>query len=354
MAFQAGTQIRPELGNADFSGFARAAEIQGQAFANLGAQIGGAIKDYNEKKEEKKLTGQAAELLAGLPGAEGLGITDKETARVAINSLGGPAATLQALNAFQMGQANLESTRQATDQAAEAFPLQQQVTQAQLNGMTAGAVMAERKQKLSEDIAKNTREQNERKLNLEEQELNLKIAQLASQGNSVSVKQVQSAQEFLEDNDLMILDGAVYEKSGMFGGKLTEVLNPAILDVEGVKTLLDMSANAGAVSPAASENFEGMRIVPEGEGGQPVVSESAVSEAALDSVVQPRPEGSRLERGADSIMRSLGNFREAGLEFGKGTKALPFAAFDYLVNPDSPSFDVSKARARGLTTPLFQ
>ena len=224
MAFQVGTQIRPELGRADLSGFERSGQYLGQAIANVGAQIGGAIKDYNEKKEEKKLTGQAAELLAGLPGAEGLGITDKETAKVAIKSLGGPAATMQALSAFQMGQAKLESTRQATEQSAslfptqkelqeqnllrqkqifeqgaEAFPLQQQVTQAQLESMTAGEqraaaaadraqelfpfqleslqaqiaateqgteaskaglTMAERKQKLSEEIAKNTREQN--------------------------------------------------------------------------------------------------------------------------------------------------------------------------------------------------
>ena len=53
MAFQAGSQIRPELGNADYSGFARAAEIQGQAMANLGSKIGSIIEDYKEKKQEK-------------------------------------------------------------------------------------------------------------------------------------------------------------------------------------------------------------------------------------------------------------------------------------------------------------
>jgi len=54
MGFQTGTQIRPELGNADFSGFARAAEINAQALANLGRDIGGAIVDYGIKKEKKK------------------------------------------------------------------------------------------------------------------------------------------------------------------------------------------------------------------------------------------------------------------------------------------------------------
>ena len=40
MAFQSGTQIRPELANADLSGFQRAAEIQGQMVAQLGQDIG--------------------------------------------------------------------------------------------------------------------------------------------------------------------------------------------------------------------------------------------------------------------------------------------------------------------------
>ena len=53
MAFQAGTQIRPELGNADFSGFARAAEIRGAAMADLGSKIGSVIEDYKKDKEDK-------------------------------------------------------------------------------------------------------------------------------------------------------------------------------------------------------------------------------------------------------------------------------------------------------------
>ena len=53
MAFQTGTQIRPELGNADFSGFARAAEIRGAAMANIGSKIGSIIEDYKKDKEDK-------------------------------------------------------------------------------------------------------------------------------------------------------------------------------------------------------------------------------------------------------------------------------------------------------------
>ena len=65
MAFQAGSRIRPELGNADFSGFTRAAEIQANTLAQLGATIGGAIQVAGEKKKEKALNKQAQEMVFG-------------------------------------------------------------------------------------------------------------------------------------------------------------------------------------------------------------------------------------------------------------------------------------------------
>ena len=58
MAFQVGTQVRPELGRADVSGFARAGEYYGQALANLGEQIGNAVTKYavnKQKNEDRKL-----------------------------------------------------------------------------------------------------------------------------------------------------------------------------------------------------------------------------------------------------------------------------------------------------------
>lgn len=51
MAFQAGTQIRPELAQADYSGFVNAANIRAQAMMNLGEQIGSGIKKYQENKQ---------------------------------------------------------------------------------------------------------------------------------------------------------------------------------------------------------------------------------------------------------------------------------------------------------------
>jgi hypothetical protein len=122
MAFQVGTKVDPRLNQLDFSGFAKAGEIQGQMFADLGAQVGGAITEYVKKKKDKVELGQAAELIAGLPGAEGIGITDVETAKVAIKSLGGPAQALSALNLFRSGQANTNQTIQSTDFSARLQP----------------------------------------------------------------------------------------------------------------------------------------------------------------------------------------------------------------------------------------
>ena len=70
MAFQSGSQVRPELGNADYSGFARAGEIWGQALANVGDQIAGTLKKKKENEDRKAREEAAANILmsqAGLP-----------------------------------------------------------------------------------------------------------------------------------------------------------------------------------------------------------------------------------------------------------------------------------------------
>ncbi len=49
-----GSGINPESFKQDYSGFARAAEIQAQGLANLGGQIAGSIEKYGEMKKEQK------------------------------------------------------------------------------------------------------------------------------------------------------------------------------------------------------------------------------------------------------------------------------------------------------------
>lgn len=49
-----GSGINPESFKQDYSGFARAAETQAQGISDLGASIGGVIKDFGEAKKEQK------------------------------------------------------------------------------------------------------------------------------------------------------------------------------------------------------------------------------------------------------------------------------------------------------------
>jgi hypothetical protein len=98
MAFQTGTQIRPELADADYSGFVNAASIRAQSLADLGAQIGGAIKARGEKKEKARLNKQAAEMVLGLSQQYGLGIETMDHAKIAVDVFGGGAEALNSLS----------------------------------------------------------------------------------------------------------------------------------------------------------------------------------------------------------------------------------------------------------------
>jgi hypothetical protein len=100
MAFQVGTQVRPELGRADLSGFERSGQYIGQALANLGAQVGGAIKDKREKKEEARLSKQAAEMVLGLSDQYGLGIDNMDDAKTAVEVFGGGKNAVVTLSAL--------------------------------------------------------------------------------------------------------------------------------------------------------------------------------------------------------------------------------------------------------------
>ena len=421
MAFQAGSQIRPELGNADYSGFARAAEIQAAAFSELGSKIGAGIEKYQKKKKD------AADKEASIAYLKQTGFfagVDDKALEAGVNAVGVDAMVRlhsdieetkrqQELHSSKVTAAKLENiaAQQNIDFSKLNQPLQLEMTQAQIEGLTAdqrratelfpvnkdfllgqvaeqgqrfdqaadmnpiiteqalanvaatkqgtaaseaGVTMAERRQVLSEKLAKQTQEQNERDYNLKVEELRLKI-RTAAQRDPVSAKKLEGAQAYLDENDLVMVDGAVYSKSGFFGGTLTEVMNPAVLNIEGMEDLRKISMD-----------MQDMRILPEGAvvpegsgaGGQPVASDSAVSAAALESVASPRPEGSRIgrgmEQGATAIYESAENLYDAGMDFGRGAKSYPFAVYDYLFNPESPSFGESKARARNITAPFFQ
>ena len=66
---QLGETINPQLMNVDFSGFERAGQAIGQGLANVGAQIGSAVKEYsNNEKEIKKAIQISSAIEKGIPG----------------------------------------------------------------------------------------------------------------------------------------------------------------------------------------------------------------------------------------------------------------------------------------------
>ena len=420
MAFQSGSTIRPELGNADYSGFARAAEIQASALSNLGAQIGQGIEKYQKKKKEAADNKASVEFLrkTGVFG----NMSDKEIAAGVAGAGGGSnlIAQYSAIEAMKnaqelqagkvrAGELANQRSQQNLDFAAQNQPLQLQMTEAQIAGLTgaeqraidlfpvnkdlllgqvaqqdqnlaqadvmnpivteqalanvaatkqgtaafqAGVSMAERKQVLSEKLAKQTQEQNEKDYKLKVEELRLKVRN-AAQRDPVSKKKLDAAQTFLDDNDLIMVDGAVYEKTGWFGGKAVEVMNPAILNLEGMEDLRRISIDMQSVpSNAASGNFEGYSIQSEGAGGQPVASDSAVSAAALESVVQPKPTGSRfggfLAGAQDLANAAVERANNESQAMSENFRALPFALSDYFIGEDRPTFEEARLRNLGI------
>jgi flagellum-specific peptidoglycan hydrolase FlgJ len=69
-----GSSVDPRLFVQDFSGFTRAADIQGQSMANLGGQIGQGVKDFAQASQErKKLDAETKATRSGIESAIKLG-----------------------------------------------------------------------------------------------------------------------------------------------------------------------------------------------------------------------------------------------------------------------------------------
>jgi hypothetical protein len=135
MAFQAGSRIRPELGNADYSGFARAAEIQASALANLGRQIGEGIEKYQTNKEVT---------LAGLASLEGQAAADP-TLVSALQNAGG--AVGKAYAKIESGDYNQRDVLTATGFASAYNQQQQNMQASQLRDLQLQAAQSEQEQK---------------------------------------------------------------------------------------------------------------------------------------------------------------------------------------------------------------
>ena len=135
MAFQVGTRVRPELGNADFSGFARAAEIQASALANLGRQIGEGIEKYQTNKQVT---------LAGLASLEGQAAADP-TLVSALKNAGGDVG--KAYAKIESGNYNQKDVLTATGFASAYNQQQQNMRASQLENLKIQSAQSEQQQK---------------------------------------------------------------------------------------------------------------------------------------------------------------------------------------------------------------
>ena len=213
MGFQTGSQIRPELGNADYSGFANAANIQAQALANFGQQIGEGIEKYQKNKEITGVTLASIEgTLAANPDLIALGKAEEGSISKHFNKLE-EDGTLNKRSALEV--------KGYLDTIMESRAAQQQ---AKMDAATLASVEAT---------------------------TGLKKAQTTAVGQStpesISTKKLASGQAFLDENNLVIKDGMLYKKdTGRFGfgGSLTPVPNPeAYFNVEGIPELVAQSSS---------------------------------------------------------------------------------------------------------------
>jgi len=119
MGFQSGTKINPALGNADFSGFARAGEIRGQALANFGAQIGQGIEKYKKKKQDAADDAEFAQAVE--PYLMNITGGDPDEAKAMAKFLRKDPAAFNSINALRKDQVEkdkLEVTRNILGQVA--------------------------------------------------------------------------------------------------------------------------------------------------------------------------------------------------------------------------------------------
>ena len=135
MAFQTGSQVRPELGRADLSGFARAGESIGAALASVGKSVGEGIEKYQTNKDVT---------LAGLASLEGQ-VAAEPTLVPALKNAGG--AVGKAYARIESGDYNQRDVLTATGFATAYNQQQQNMQASQIRGLQLQAAESEQEQK---------------------------------------------------------------------------------------------------------------------------------------------------------------------------------------------------------------
>ena len=308
MAFQSGTTIRPELANADYSGFANAANIQANALANFGAQIGQGIEKYQKNKEITGVTlasieatlGQNPDLIVSGK-AEG-GSTGKLFSKL---EEGGSLNKREALELRGYLDTVVDTRNAAAQREMDAATLanvqaKTNYYNARATGTTAGG------------------------------------SQLS---DPYSPKVLREAQQYLDDNNLVAKDGMLYKQEAGyfgFGGKLVPVDNPALYTtaVEGVDFLVAQTMPGGAGQrPAASNN--NITIEPLTEV---LPTDSEITAGELASAAPEQLEGSRFDRVLPKIAGAVDMTGQVLDQMAINAMSVPGAVLDFTFGQDSPEF----------------
>jgi hypothetical protein len=159
------------------------------------------------------------------------------------------------------------------------------------------------------------------------------------QRDPVSAKKLQSAQEYMDTNDLVFVDGQLYEKSGWFNGSATRVDNPSHLRIEGMQTLRDISINPEGAQGGNSALPPGYGVeLLDGQASGTTEDSNAVTNAAIQNVSPSNPEGSRMGR----FMRGIGGALDTGaqtmIQMGESAIASVPASAEYLFGEGDLSY----------------
>ena len=294
MAFQTGSQIRPELANADFSGFANAAKIrakrQDDFTKQFTEQLSEGIETYQKNKDITSMS------LAQL---EALGESNPD-AYSALKDAGGDVSK---------SIANIEKG-----------DYKQRDVLASLGAMQTYVTERSKQEKAERDALMDAAT-----LASIEATTGLRKAQTtaASQSTpkSISTKKLASGQAYLDENNLVIKDGMLYKKdSGYFGfgGSLTPVPNPeAYFNVEGIPELVAQSSSGSNTVMMQPQDGWSSRAL-DATNAANVPTESAVSADDLSSVggiptASPMPESYNpaMREAGESVgqgLRNVGSF----------------------------------------------
>jgi hypothetical protein len=104
----------------------------------------------------------------------------------------------------------------------------------------------------AQEHAAKSQEQRDQEIKIKQSAENRQILAM-QQTNPQAHKDATDAQTFMDNNNLIFDNGVLYQKSGWLNGTLTEVINPAFMNVKGMNMLQAFSRGAtGSASPAPS------------------------------------------------------------------------------------------------------